>query len=100
VFERYTQTARRVIFAARYVAGRVGSKEIDTEHLLLGSLSTDNSLARRFFGSPWAAEAICKRIEQRKPVRDKVVGPVEIPLSGAGKRVLRFAAEEADSGFR
>ena len=96
MFERFTQTARRVIFAARYIAGRVGSKEIDTEHVLLGSVSTDKSLARRFFGSPWAAEDIWTGIEQRKPVREKVAGPVELPLSSSSKRVLRFAAEEAN----
>lgn len=96
MFERYTQTARRVIFAARYIAGRVGSDTIDTEHLLLGLLSTDKGLARRFFGSPWAAEAVWKSVEQRKPIRESPAGPREIPLSDASKRVLRFAAEEAD----
>lgn len=96
MFERSTQTARRVIFAAYYIAGRVGSKKIDTEHLLLGLLSTDKSLARRFFGSPWAAETIWKMVEQSKPLQEKVQGSVELPLSDASKRVLAFAAEEAD----
>ena len=96
MFERYTQTARRVIFSARYMAGRVGSPGIDTEHLLLGLLITDKSLARRFLGSPWAAEAVWRKIEQSKPVRRKTPGAVELPLSNAGRRVLALAAEEAD----
>jgi ATP-dependent Clp protease ATP-binding subunit ClpC len=96
VFERYTQTARRVIFSARYMASRVGSSEIETEHLLLGLLREDKGLGSRFLGSPWAAEEIWKNIEQSKPVREKVPGPVDIPLSSASKRALRFAAEEAD----
>ncbi len=96
MFERYTETARRVIFSARYMAGRVGSSEIETEHLLLGLLKEDKSLARRFLGSPWAVEDVWKRIEQSKPAREKISGPVDIPLSSASKRALVLAADEAD----
>src|SRR5216684_2858949 len=95
MFERYSETARRVIFSSRYMASRVGSPEIETEHLLLGLLRADKSLARRFLGSPWAAEAVWRKIEQSKPLREKVRGPREIPLSNAAKRALAFAVEEA-----
>jgi hypothetical protein len=96
MFERYTQTARRVIFAAVYMARRVGSPMIETEHLLLGLLREDKSLARRFLGSPWAAEIVLKRIETIKPAREKISGSFELPMSSESKRVLAFAAEEAD----
>lgn len=96
MFERYTETARRVIFAAVYIARRVGSPTIETEHLLLGLLKEDKSLAARFLGSPWAAETVLKRIEKIKPAREKVPGSFEVPLSTESKRVLAFAAEEAD----
>ena len=95
MFERYTQAARLAIFRARYVASQVGSEEIDTEHLLLGVL-TDKTLARRFLGSPWAAETVWKKVEPRKRVRDKVPGAREIQLDKASKRALNLAAEEAD----
>ena len=98
MFERYTETARRVIFAAVYIARRVGSPTIETEHLLLGVLKEDKSLAARFLGSPWAAETVLKRVEKIKPAREKVPGSFEVPLSSESKRVLAFAAEEAD-GF-
>lgn len=96
MFDRYTTRARRVIHRSVYVAGRTGSPQIETEHLLLGLLGEDKGLARRFLGSPWAAEVVCRRIEQNKPVREKVPGSREIPLCGAVKRALAFAAEEAD----
>ncbi len=96
MFERYSETARRVIFSSRYMASRVGSPEIETEHLLLGLLRTDKALARRFLGSPWAAEAVWRKIEQSKPAREKTPGPRELPLSSASKHVLALAAEEAD----
>jgi ATP-dependent Clp protease ATP-binding subunit ClpC len=47
-------------------------------------------------GSPWAAEAVLRRIEESKPAREKISGPIDLPLSIAGKRALAFAAEEAD----
>lgn len=96
MFERYTQTARRVIFSSRYIAGRVGSSEIETEHILLGLLRDDKGLARRFLGSPWAAEEVWKVVEQLKPVRPKMSVPKEIPLTTESKRVLDFAFEEAE----
>lgn len=46
MFERYTEKARRVIFFARYEASNYGSKEIDTEHLLLGLIREDKALYR------------------------------------------------------
>jgi ATP-dependent Clp protease ATP-binding subunit ClpC len=97
MFERFTQAARRTIFGARYIASQVGSLEIETDHLLLGVLRTDKSLASRFLGSPWAAETVWKKVEQRKTIREKVPGPMkEIPLDKASKRALILASEEAD----
>jgi ATP-dependent Clp protease ATP-binding subunit ClpC len=96
MFERYTQKARRVVFGAVYIARRVGSPMIESEHLLLGLLREDKSLARRFLGSPWAAETLLKRIEQIKAPREKISGSFEVPLSSESKGVLAFAAEEAD----
>src|SRR5438034_5692608 len=66
MFERYSEMARRVIHMSRYMAGRVGSPEIETEHLLLGLLREDKALARRFLGTPWAAEAVWRKIAQSK----------------------------------
>jgi hypothetical protein len=48
VFERYTESARRVIFFARYFAGRTGSLEIETQHLLLGLLRQAKALGAAF----------------------------------------------------
>src|ERR1700730_12244867 len=96
MFERYSEPARHVIFYSRYMAHEVGSPEIETEHLLLGLLSADMVLARRFLRSPWAAEEIWPEIERRKPVRSITPGTADLPLSTAAKRVLLLAAEEAD----
>jgi ATP-dependent Clp protease ATP-binding subunit ClpA len=96
MFERYTERARRVIFWAKYVASQEGSTEIETEHLLLGLLREDMSLARRCLGSPFAVDAVWKQVERGKTIREKPLGAGDLPLSSVSKRVLTFAAEEAD----
>jgi ATP-dependent Clp protease ATP-binding subunit ClpC len=95
MFERYAEIARRVIVSSKHKASHVGSPDIDTEHVLLGLLATDKGLARRFLGSPWAAEALWGKIEQSRPIHKPFQGPVDLPLSSVSKRVLSYAAEEA-----
>jgi ATP-dependent Clp protease ATP-binding subunit ClpC len=97
MFQRYTQTARRVIFSGRYMAGRTGSSNIETEHILLGLLREDRGLARRFLGSPWAVQEVWEAVEQIKPVQENAPVLGEIPLTNESKRVLSFAFEEADA---
>jgi ATP-dependent Clp protease ATP-binding subunit ClpC len=96
MFERYTEKARRVIFFARYEASQFGSPYIETEHLLLGLLREDKALTNRFLRSHASVESIRKQIEQRTIVREKVSTSVDLPLSNECKRVLAYAAEEAE----
>src|SRR5262252_743350 len=97
MFERYTERARRVIFFARYEASQLGSNSIETEHLLLGLIREGKGLTSRIFSkSHLSMEAIRKEIEGRALNRDKVSTSVDIPLSPESKRVLSFAAEEAE----
>jgi ATP-dependent Clp protease ATP-binding subunit ClpC len=96
VFERYTEKARRVIFFARYEATQYGSPYIETEHLLLGLLREDKALANRFLRTHGVVESIRKEIESRITIRDRISTSVEVPLSAECKRVLNFAAEEAE----
>ena len=96
MFERYTEEARRVVFWARFEASQFGSPYIETEHLLLGLLRVDNALADRLLGTP-SSESIRKQVEARV-VRGGEVIPtsVDLPLSHECKRVLAYAAEEAE----
>jgi len=96
MFERYTEKARRVIFFARYEASQFGSPYIETEHLLLGLLREDKALTNRFLRSHASVDSIRKQIEQHTTVREKVSTSVDLPLSNECKRVLAYAAEEAE----
>ena len=94
MFERYTEKARRVIFFSRYEAAQLSSAIIDTEHLLLGILRETTSVTRLLpSGAP---QAIRAQIEARSPGAPKIPTSVDLPLSDAAKRVLAYAAEEAE----
>jgi len=99
MFERYTERARRAVFFARFFANQLGSPKIEAEHLLLGLLREDRSLAKRFLGSPWALEEVGSIVTQDKLVRERPPDPADLPLSNSSERVLSFAAEEADKLF-
>ena len=96
MFERYTEKARRVIFFARYEASQFGSPYIESEHLFLGLLREDKSLTNRFLRSHASIESIRKQIEGHTTIREKVSTSVDLPLSHESKRILAFAAEEAE----
>jgi hypothetical protein len=94
VFERYTEKARRVIFFSRYEASQLGSPYIETEHLLLGLIRDNPQIVRLLpIGS---AESIRKQVEVGGPNRPARATSVDLPLSNESKRVLAYAAEEAE----
>jgi hypothetical protein len=96
MFERYTETARRTIFFARYEASQFGCSYIETEHLLLGLFREDKALASQVLASYGNVEAIRHSIEQRGTAGDKIATSVDLPLSHESKRVLAYAAEESE----
>jgi ATP-dependent Clp protease ATP-binding subunit ClpC len=96
MFERYTEKARRVIFFARYEASQFGAPLIETEHLLMGLLREDKALANRFLRSHASVESIRRQIEAHTTIREKTSTSVDLPLSNDSKRVLAYAAEEAE----
>jgi ATP-dependent Clp protease ATP-binding subunit ClpC len=83
-----------MIFFARYEASNYGSTEIDTEHLFLGILR-ETAQVRKMLPLG-AADAIRAQIEARTPVRPKVSTSVDLPLSDASKRILKYGMEEAE----
>ena len=99
MFERYSETARRAVFFARYEAGRWGSSEIETEHLLLGIFRIDSELALRILHSQDKIEAIRNQIETHRPPKPAVQSSVDLPVSNECKRVLTYA-KKASAEFK
>ncbi len=97
MFERYTERARRVLFFARYEATELGSPAIETEHLLLGLAREGKGLTSRVFARAQVSlESLRHEIEGGAAAREHAATPVEIPFGAEAKRVLAFAAEEAE----
>jgi ATP-dependent Clp protease ATP-binding subunit ClpC len=97
MFERYTEPARRTLFFARYEASQVGGASIETEHLLLGLLRKPVGVVGRILAdADITYPGVRKEIEEMSPERPKLPASVEMPFSEETKRVLQYAAEEAD----
>ena len=96
MFERFTEKARRVIFFARYEAAVLGASYIDHSHLLLGLLREDKGLFSKLVHDNDLLKNAAE-LMGLKPSGDKVSTSVDLPLTTEAKRVLVFAAEEAES---
>jgi hypothetical protein len=93
MFERYTEKARRAIFFARYEASQFGSQFIETEHLLLGVLREHEELKNLL---PAGTNSIRVQLETQTKARKSISTTVDLPLSNPSKRVLAYAADEAE----
>ncbi|MGC1904843.1 MAG: Clp protease N-terminal domain-containing protein [Candidatus Acidiferrum sp.] len=96
MFERYTESARRLIFFARFEASRYGSPSIETEHLLRGLLREDRPLVTMFLGQEHIEEEIRAVVERQITQRERISTSVEMPLTTDCNTVLKLAAKEAD----
>src|SRR6266576_3439570 len=77
MFERYTEKARRVIFFARYEASQFGAPAIEPEHLLLGLMREDRSMA---------AEILYQRGLRLNAVRDEIARQSGADARGSQKK--------------
>jgi ATP-dependent Clp protease ATP-binding subunit ClpC len=98
MFERFTESARRALFFARYECSHLGSSSIDSEHLLLGLLRTSEGIVPRVLQLRGvSADEIRRTIEAKAPRGEKLPTSVEVPFSLDAKRVLEATVEEADA---
>jgi ATP-dependent Clp protease ATP-binding subunit ClpC len=96
MFERYTETARRVIFSARFFASECGSGLIEPEHILLAILREEPDVFRPWLKSESDYDALRSEVENRERWQEKIPDSVNIPFSLSTKHVLAYAAEEAE----
>ncbi|HUP22288.1 MAG TPA: ATP-dependent Clp protease ATP-binding subunit [Thermoanaerobaculia bacterium] len=98
MFEKYNEKARRALFFARYEASKLGSRVIESEHILLGILregeDTITELLRRFRIKP---EDIRREIEGERVFVERISSTAELPLSEESKKILAYASHEAES---
>jgi ATP-dependent Clp protease ATP-binding subunit ClpC len=94
MFERYNEKARRTIFFGRYEASQFGCETIEADFLLLGIAREDPSVCVRWLGANYVE---LRKIVARHYTRgEQIATSVDLPLSNTSKRVLAYAAEEAE----
>lgn len=97
MFERYTETARRTIFFARYEASHAGSPYVEPIHLLAGLLREDKALFWGLLGRQGALDGLRGEIDARMQTgKEKLATSVDLPMSRECKQALQHAMEEAD----
>jgi len=98
MFERYTESARRVLFFSRYEASQFGSRQIASEHLLLGLLRENKGLLAHVLAqASISPENVRTELAGRLTLGEKLATSVEIPFAQQTQRALSAAAGEADS---
>jgi ATP-dependent Clp protease ATP-binding subunit ClpC len=95
MFENYTDEARRVIFWARHQVSELGSKSIDTGHLLLGLLRVDGALVSGLTSPSKSADDLRTQVRGKMAIGKRMPTSVDVPLSEESKKVLKYAAEES-----
>src|ERR1051326_3160813 len=94
MFERYREDARRAIYFARWEAQQSGSVYIEPEHLLLGLTHEADAKANQLFALSSHTENFRSQFRPHPPAKSS--SSVDLPLSNASKRVLTYAAQEAE----
>ncbi len=98
MFEKFNEKARRALFFARYEASKLGSRVIESEHILLGILREgEESVSELFRRFHVKAEEIRREIEGERVFVERISSTAELPLSEESKKVLAYAAHEAES---
>src|SRR5208337_4237849 len=69
---------------------------IETEHLLLGLAREDRQTLERALGGAAGVDRIRQQVEAQTTAREKTSTAVDLPLRHECKKVLAFAAEEAE----
>ena len=97
MFEKFTEKAKRILFLARYEASQQGSKQILTEHILLGQLKEGEETTRELFTrANVSMDLLQAELERRSPLREKLSTSVEIPFGDETQKVMEYAEEEAE----
>jgi ATP-dependent Clp protease ATP-binding subunit ClpC len=94
MFERYREEARRAIFFSRWEAQQSGSAYIEPEHLLLSLAHDADSKANQLFALSSHPDNFRRQLRPHPPTKSSTF--VDLPLSNTSKRVLTYAAQEAD----
>jgi ATP-dependent Clp protease ATP-binding subunit ClpC len=95
MWQRFTERARKVVFYAQEEAGRLGENYVSTEHVLLGLVRENDSVAARILDRLGVSLGrIRSEIERQVTRGDGRLGN-DMQLTPRAKRVIDLAYDEA-----
>jgi len=95
MWQRFTERARKIVFYAQEEAGRLGENYVSTEHLLLGLIRENDSVAARILDRMGISlNRIRSEIERQLVRGDGRLGQ-DMQLTPCAKRVIDLAYDEA-----
>lgn len=96
MFERFTEQSRRVVVLAQEEARMLGHNHIGSEHLLLGLLHEQGSIAADVLASAGiTVEAARSQVEELAGPGDKLPPSGHIPFTQRAKKILELSLREA-----
>src|SRR6476619_2229954 len=95
MWQRFTERARRVVFFAQEEAGRLGENYVSTEHLLLGLVREDDSVALRILDKMGIKVNSIRAEVERHVARGNGRLGQDMQLTPRAKRVIDLAYDEA-----
>jgi ATP-dependent Clp protease ATP-binding subunit ClpC len=95
-FDRFTERARQALTLAQEEAKRLNHNYIGPEHLLLGIVRQEESLAARVLdGLGVSYEQVCRAVTFMVGRGDRPIPPDQIGLTPRAKRVIELSVDEA-----
>src|SRR5207244_6233507 len=95
MWQRFTERARRVVFFAQEEAGRLGENYVGTEHLLLGRVRENDSVAARVLDRMGISLGNIRSEVERQASRGDGRLSQDMQLTPRSKRVIDLAYDEA-----
>ncbi len=96
MFERFTEQSRRVVVLAQEEARMLGHNHIGSEHLLLGLLHEQGTIAADVLASAGiTVEAARSQVEELAGPGDKLRPSGHIPFTQRAKKILELSLREA-----
>src|SRR5882724_7294407 len=95
MWQRFTERARRVVFFAQEEAGKLGENYVSTEHLLLGMVRENDSVAARILDRMGVSLGRIRSEIERNVLRGDGKLGQDMQLTPRAKRVIDLAYDEA-----
>src|SRR4030043_1156324 len=94
-FEKFSERARRALTHAQEEAQRFGHNYIDTEHILLGLMAEEESVASKVLGNLGVVPNKVRAAVEFVVGRGERAAIGEVGLTPRGKRVIELAVDAA-----